>query len=178
MFDAEFSFLNMLTSAESTLKIDYMGDDKVADVISNAVRALESTYGCDFDKDVFSLRAENQLNADNLNVFLRDVKQVLAEMSFFNQLKLFHKNIAFNLSDINYLGSSKQLLMTHLRYLQDQAEQQLKHDDVIPPLTAALNNIPQCQPKRLFVIMLMFDRLGIQEGVAITAQLLYIGGLS
>lgn len=178
MFDAEFSFLNMLTSLESTLKIDYTGDDRVSDVLDNAVKALESFYACDFDKDVFSLRAENQLYADNLNMFLKDVKQCLAEMSLFNQLKLFHKNIAFNLSDINYLGSSKQLLLTSLRYLQDQAEQQRKREDVIKPLTAALNNVPQCQPKRLFVIMLMFDRLGIQEGVAITAQLLYIGGLS
>lgn len=178
MFDSEFSFLNMLTSFESTLRIDYTGDEKVADVINNAVKSLENYYNCDFDKDVFSLRAENQLNADKLNMFLRDVKQCLAEMSLFNQFKLFHKNIAFNLSDINYLGSNKQLLLTSLRYMQDQAEQQRKREETIEPLLVALNNVPQCQPKRLFVIMLMFDRLGIQEGVAITAQLLYIGGLS
>lgn len=178
MFDSEFSFMNMLTSFESTLKIDYTGDDKVSDVIDRAIKSLESTYGCDFDKDVFSLRAENQLQASNIDMFLRDVKQCLAEMSFFNQLKLFHKNIAFNLSDINYLGSSKQLLLTSLRYLQDQAEQVRKRDDIIGPLMAALNNVPQCQPKRLFVFLLMFDRLGIQEGVAIVAQLLYLGGLS
>lgn len=178
MFDSEFSFLRLLTSLESTLKIDYTGDDRVADIIQRAVQSLENTYGCTFDKDVFTLRAENQLQSDKLNLFMKDARQCLCELSFFCELKLFHKNIAFNLSDINYLGTDKRLILTSLRYLQDQAEQARKREEVTISFINALDTIPQCQPKRLFVIMLMFDRLGITEGVAIVAQLLYLGGLS
>lgn len=178
MFDSDISLVNLCTSFESTLKIDYSGEARVSEVIDRAVKSLENTYDCTFDKDVFTLRAENQLSAANLDLFLRDVKQCLAEMSLYCELKLFHKNVGFNLSDINYLGSSKQQLMTSLRYLQDQAEQQHKREDIIKPIMNALDNISQCQPKRLFVYLLVFDRLGIFEGVAIVAQLLYLGGLS
>ena len=177
MFDSEFSFLNLLTSFESVLKLDYNAEDRVEDIINRAIQSLESTYGCDFSKDVFTLRAENQLSADNLNIFLRDVRQCLAEMSLYTQLKLFHKNMPINLADINYLSTGKAALLTSLRYLQDKESQQRNHDELIQPLINALNNVPTCQPKRLFIYLLMFDRLGITEGVAIVAELLYLGGL-
>ena len=41
----------------------------------------------------------------------------------------------------------------------------------------ALNNVEMSQIKRLFIVMLVMEKLGIHEGVAACAQLLYIGGL-
>ena len=177
MFDTEVSLQNILTSIEGVLKIEYAEDIRVDEVINKAIERLENTYGTTFDKDVYTLQQENQLTADNINLFLRDVRACLEQLSFYISLKLHHKNFSITLADVNYLGYAKSQLLTALKYLQDCNLAKAHHEEVITPLYNTLNNISMCQVKRLFIDMLMLDRLGISEGVAIVAQLLYIGGL-
>ena len=52
-----------------------------------------------------------------------------------------------------------------------------KRCTLVPALVGALNNVEMSQIKRLFIVMLVMEKLGIYEGVAACAQLLYIGGL-
>lgn len=177
MFDSEVSLNNILVSFEGVLKIEYAPDQRVQDTIDNAVRHLESTYGTTFSKDIYTLQSENQLTADNLNLLLQDIKACLDQCAFFIQLKLYHKNVPFTLADVNYLGYAKAKLLTALRYLQDDDESKLHGKEVTKPLYNTLDNISMCTPKRLFVVMLLLDRLGVCEGVALLAQLLYMGGL-
>lgn len=177
MFDTECSLNNVLVGLEGVLKIEYTAESRVTDVIQKAIDRLENTYGTTFDKDVYSLQRENQLTADNINLFLRDIRTCLEQLSFFVELKLYHKNFGITLADVNYLGYAKKQLLTALRYLQDANLAKSHHDEVITPLYNTLDNISMCATKRLFVQMLMLDRLGISEGVAIVAQLLYMGGL-
>lgn len=177
MLDNQISLNNILVSFEGTLKIEHLEEARVEDCIRDAIARLEETYGTKLDKSVYALMDENQLTADNLNLFLRDIKACLEQMSLFIQLKLYHKNFAVTLADVNYLGYAKKSLLTALKYLQDATEYTRHRDDVITPLYNTLNNINMCSIKRMFVVMLMFDRLGIDEGVAIMAELLYLGGL-
>ncbi|MCM1215087.1 MAG: hypothetical protein NC548_11270 [Lachnospiraceae bacterium] len=177
MFDTDVSLSNILVSMEGVLKIEYTEDGRVEDTIQKAIERLENTYGTTFNTDVYTLQRENQLTADNINLFLRDIRVVLEQLSFFIGLKFFHKNFAITLSDVNYLGYAKSQLLTALQYLQDDKLAVAHHDEIIKPLYNTLNNISICATKRLFVNMLMLDRLGISEGVSVVAQLLYLGGL-
>lgn len=176
MYDAEVSLTNILVSFEGVLKIEYTAEERTSDIIDKAIERLESTYST-LDKDIYTLQSENQLAADKLNLLLRDIKAVLEQLSFFIQLKLFHKNVPFTLSDINYLGYAKTQLLTALKYLQDVDSYKQRHSDICKPLYNTLDNIGICTPKRLFVCLLMLERLGVTEGVSLIAQLLYMGGL-
>ena len=67
--------------------------------------------------------------------------------------------------------------MNVLKYCQDKKLFKQHKENIIQPLSNTLNNISMCTIKRLFIILLMFSELGIDEGVSIIAQLLYLGGL-
>jgi len=177
MFDNTISFNNILTSLESTLSIEMSSDMTVAETLDAATKRLENTYACTFDKDVYALQSESQLIADNINLLLKDVQQCLAMLSFYTNLKLYHMNMGITLSDVNYLGYSKEQLLTALRYLMYENEYKKHSAEIITPLFNTLNNIPMCSVKRMFIILLMLNKLGITEGVSIMAQLLYLGGL-
>lgn len=177
MFDNDLSINNVLISLEGVLQLEAVEEATISEVIESAVHRLENKFAVTFDRDVYALQSANQLTAESLSYFLKDMLQALSQLSMYNQLKIYHKNLTFTLSDINYLGYSREQLLTALRYLQDSTEYKKHHDDIVKPLYTALNNIPICSVKRLFIIMLMLDRLGVVEGVAIVAQLLYLGGL-
>ena len=179
MLNNSISLNEVLLSCESTLKLEYSADASVDETIKDAIDRLENTYQVTLDKSVFDIANESQLSADNINLFLRDVKQCLANLSLFFSLKLYHKDFDVFLADVSYLGYNKNQLLTALQYLQDKSFYKQHRDTIINPLANNLNtNVSMCTIKRLFIILLMFDKLGIPEGVSCVAQLLYIGGLA
>ena len=178
MFDSNVSLTQVLIGLEGTLCIEYSESLRVDEVLKDAIIRLEEKYGTTFDKDVYSLQEENQLSADKINQFLLNIKGGLEELAFFVSLKLYHKNLPITLAEVNYIGYSRQQLLVSLRYLQDVDEYKKHGKEIIVPLTNQLNNITACTVKRLFVVLLMLDKLGIVEGVSIVAQLLYLGGLT
>lgn len=177
MFDDGLSVQKVLISLEGVLQLEAVNESTVSEVIDAAVNRLENKFNITLDRDIYTLQRQNQLTADNIDVFLRDLIASISSLSLYNQLKLYHKNISFTLADVNYLGYSREQLLTALRYMQDKTEFKKHRDTIINPLYETLNNIPICSTKRLFIILLMLDRLGVTEGVAIVAQLLYLGGL-
>lgn len=177
MLNNNISINSILISLESTLMIEADPDLKVAEVIDASVKRLENRYGCTFDRDIYTLQGENQLVADNLSLLLKDVQQCLSQLALYISLKLFHKDLGLSLADINYIGYDKESLRTALRYLQDEDQYKKYATEVITPLYNSLNNVSMCSIKRLFIILLMCDKLGLSEGVAVVAQLLYLGGL-
>lgn len=177
MLDHNVSLANILAGIEGVLKLEYTEEAKVEEIIEAALSRLEDTFGFPFDKDVYTLQSESQLSADGVDSLLKEVTSCLEQMAFYIQLKLYHKNHSLTLADVNYLGYAKPQLLTALRYLQDAKEYKARREEIIKPLYNTLNNLNMCNNKRLFIIMLMLDRLGIGEGVAVYAQLLYLGGL-
>lgn len=175
MISDMLSLTSILINFEQVLKIEYseMSTEKI---IRSAKAKLENSFSVRFDKTVYELQAENRLVADTLNMFLDQVIDALRNMSLYIDECMFNSNVPINLADVNYLGFADEPLRTSLRYLQS-SRTYVQRDAIIPPLRAAVSNIEPCDIKRLFVIMFMLDELGIYEGAAVVAQLLYLGGL-
>lgn len=177
MFDSMVSINSVLLGLEAALRIEMDPSKKTKENVDAAIERLENAYVVQFDRDVFSLIEESQLMSDKLTIFLRDIQQALCMLSFYTDLKLFHKNIPITLSDTNYLGYAREQLLTALRYLQDSDESKKHSESILVPLEHALDNISMCSVKRLFITLLVLNRLGIKEGVACVARVLYLGGL-
>lgn len=177
MFDNIVSLNSVMLGLEAALRIEMDPNKKTKETVDAAIERLENAYVVTFDNDVFSLVEESQLMSDKLSIFLRDVQQALYSLSFYTELKLFHKNIPITLADTNYLGYARERLLTALQYLRDTDEYVKHADEIIESLGNALDNVPMCSVKRLCISMLTLHRLGIYEGVSCIATLLYTGGL-
>ena len=109
-------------------------------------------------------------------MFLQELAECLKQLTALTSISMFTKKPPINLADVNYLGFTSETLTTALKYLQDRVCYE-KRSTIVPALVGALNNVEMSQIKRLFIVMLVMEKLGIYEGVAACAQLLYIGGL-
>jgi len=175
MLSDMFSMQQVLLSFENTLRIEYTETD-VNQVIKAARQKLENAYQCKLDKPLYTVMAQNELAAENLNVFLQELSECFKQLTAIFSLSLFTSKPPINLADVNYLGFTSETLTTALKFLQSRVLYE-KREEIIPGLINALNNVEMSQIKRLLIIMLMMESLGIPEGVAACAQLLYLGGL-
>ena len=166
---------SILINFEQVLKIEY-NEMSAERIIRSAKAKLENTFSVRFDKNVYELQAENRLVAETLNMFLEQVVDALRDLSLFIDNCMFNSNIPINLKDVNYLGFAEESLRVGLRYLQN-SKTYVQREAIIIPLRAAVGNIEPCDIKRLFIILFMLDDLGIYEGAAVVAKLLYLGGL-
>lgn len=170
-----FTLQQVLLSFENTLRIEYTESD-VSRILKTAKQKLENAYQCRLEQSVYTIQAQNELVSENLNVFLQELAECLKQLTALTSVAMFTKKPPINLGDVNYLGFTSETLTTALKYLQDRVCYE-KRSTIIPAITSALNNVEMSQIKRLFIIMLALESLGLQEGVAACAQLLYIGGL-
>lgn len=176
MYDKNMSLNNIIVNFESVLSIEY-NEDSVDSIISKSIDILENKYNVTFNKSIYELQAENQLVADTLDKLLSELRVCIEKLSFYILLKFYHKNLTISLADVNYLSVGKVDLIKSLRYLMDVDSQKINKGNILPTLQLALNNIPICPIKRLFIILLVLDILGVDEGVAVITYLLYLGGL-
>lgn len=164
-----------LQQFETALKIEYQEKD-ATQVINNAINGLESAYKIRFDKDIYTLQAENQMVGDTVSLLLTQIQEACKSLALYIDVNMFNRSIGISLASVNYLGFSRFELMQGLRYLQD-CDLYKQREGIIGPLTMALTNIDINSIKRLCIILLVLERLGVAEGVAIVAQILYLGGL-
>lgn len=165
----------ILLSFESTLKIEY-NERETRRVIDSAITRIESAQGIKIDDDIYALQARNMLAADSINMLLSQIMECLKSLSLYIDISMFTRTIGISLADVNYLGFARAELKTAMQYLQDK-EHYEKRSTFIPPITAAVSNIDMCTIKRLFVILLVLEKLGVSVGVSVVARLLYLGGL-
>lgn len=171
-----FTLQQCLLSFENALRIEYT-ENEVGKIIHVAKNKLENAYGCKLDKSVYTVQASNELVSENLDVLISEVSECLKYITALTSIALFTKKPPINLADVNYLGFTSETLTTALKYLQDRVLYE-KRDTLVPAITSALNNVEISQIKRLFIIMLVMEDLGLVEGVSACAQLLYLGGLA
>lgn len=166
----------LCTSFEGVLKLEYGQDTKTQECLDNAIRSLENAYGITIDKDIYSLQAENSLVSQQLDVLLQSLTECMKTMALYTSLGIFRHNIALSLGDSNYLGFARERLIIILKYFQD-IDLYPNRVQAVASIKEALNTIPINHVKRLFMILLMLERLGVSEGAAIVAQLLRMGGI-
>lgn len=176
MIIESLSLTQTITSLESVLKIEYSNEAKVDEIIKDAIKRLENANGITIDKDIYSLQAENQLATNVLDRFVLDVTECLKQLSLYICLQTFNHSVGFTLADVNYLGTARAKLLAGLKYLLDKNFYP-RRADIINMIAGTLDSVPLNKIKRLFVALLLLEKLGITEGVAIVAQLLYMGGI-
>ena len=175
MLSDMFTLQQVLLSFENTLRIERNEND-VSRIIKTAKQNIERAYACNLNKPVYVVQASSDIAADSLDVFLQELSECFKQLAALISISAFTKKPPINLAVVNYLGFTAETLTTALKYLQDRVYYE-KRSTVIPAITNALNNVEISQIKRLFIVMLVLEDLGISEGVAACAQLLFMGGL-
>lgn len=175
MMKDNISLDSILYTFESVLKIEYL-EHSTEKVIASAVASLEEAYNVRMDKDLYTLQAENQALGDTLSILLMQITDCCKTMSFYTVLCTFNRSIGISLADVAYFGFAKDTLMNSLKYLEDK-DLYTQRDIIVRPLTVAMTNVDMCSIKRCVIIMLVLEKLGVAEGVAVMAQYLYLGGL-
>lgn len=170
------AIVNLCTSFEGVLHLEYSESTKTEECLNAAIKALENDYNITIDKDIYTLQAENSLVSKQIDMLLQSITECMKSTALFILLGTFHHSVSLSLSSANYLGLSRDRLLTALKYLQDK-DTYTKRSQSIGMISDALNTVPVCHTKRFFMILLMLEKLGISEGVSIIAQLLYLGGI-
>lgn len=158
---------------ETVLKIEYDEPD-TKKVIQNAIRKLETAYGMRIEgKTLYDLQSENINLADNIQNLLQQILECTKTVSFLFQNGMYHHSIPITLSSVKYLGLGKVALQTILRYFQNEDEYYLSKN-TIPQLVLGLDGVDMCTVKKIFIILLVLDQLGIAESVSVLAAVLIL----
>ena len=176
MLSDNFKLDSVLVQFESILSIEYTKDkaQSFAEILAHSKSELESRYQCVLDKPVYTIQAENPLVAGNLAHLEQGLVNCMQQISTLVVLSMFTKNPHFKLADVSYLGFTSETLTLALKYFTDKIQYE-KRSTLIPSLIDGVNRLEVGTVKRLFVIMLVLEDLGISEAVAACAQLLYEG---
>ena len=175
---SDISLSDTLVGIEGVLKLDYSTQRNVEFTIKQAKKEIENAYGLTLDKPVYEIQIENQLSATNVDKFIDSLTIALQRLSLYTAIVFYTKKVPFALADVNFLGFARHNLITSLKYLLDDDLYSKERENIIPPLYSALDNVTVGFVKRLFVILLMLDNLGIYDGAAVVVQLLYLGGIN
>lgn len=175
VFD-NLTMTQICTSFEGVLKLEYTDNMRTEECLDNAIKALENSYSIKIDKDIYSLQAENSLVSQQLDVLLQSITECMKTTALYITLSAYNHSVGISLADANYLGCARERLLTGLKYFQDK-DLYPKRAQTVATISEALNTIPVNHVKRLFMILLILEKLGISEGVAIVAQLLWLGGI-
>lgn len=165
-----------LLAYEAVLRIEYT-ERETEMVINSAIRRLENVNGVKLAGTTLDAVAKTNTHvAGIIESLLKHILECSKSTSFIFMCGMFNHNLPITLSSVKYLGLGKEALQLMLRYFQNVDEYAITQDTV-PQIVAGLDGISMGVTKRLFIIMLVLDRLGVREGVAIIAQLLYYGTL-
>lgn len=172
----KYSLQDALLAMESALSISYDAGS-VEEIIKDAHAHVEKFCNVRLDTDIYTVQAQNAFAASPIEALLDRIAAGSERIAFISSISLYTKKPPISLADVNYLGYTAETLLSALRHLQDRILY-ARRESIVRSITSALNNVELCQVKRLAIIMLVLEDLGIPEAVAICAQLLFIGGIS
>lgn len=167
---------SVVLSFETVLKVEYE-ENNTKRIIDNSIRKLENSYGMRIQgKSLYDLEAENTNLADTIHNLLSQILECTKSMAFMFQSGMFQHDVPVSLGTVKYLGLGKEALQTILRYFQNMDEYYLAASSV-SQIMLGLDGIDMSIVKRMFIVMLVLDELGVKEAVAIIAQYMYYGSV-
>lgn len=167
---------DIIIGFESVLKIEYRDAESDAGrILLSSRQKLENAFQIQINDNIYALQNETMVR-DSVQSFLAQVTECVKQMSLLTSISLFDRKFAVNLFEVNYLGFAKENMLNALKYLQDETLYE-KRDTFIPTLTRGVSRVEASRIKRLLIVMLMLEDLGIKEGVAIIASYLYMGAI-
>ncbi len=167
-----------LTKCEAALMLEYTKEtvDDWRLIIKKAKENLENRLQCKLTEPLYTIQAKNALVSQSIDVALNGMAAGIELLSALYVMSIYLKSAKdFDLADVNYLGNDRGRLATGFKMLADRVFYPQAHDEMMAAIKANLNNVTMTQLKRLLLVMIMFDELGITEGVAACANLLYLG---
>lgn len=168
------SLKEVLLGFENVLRIEYKDKD-VENIIKRSKQAIENSYQIQLGSDIFDMESDrSRVIGEALDTFLAQLTECIKSMSLIVSLTLFDKRKDMTLKDVNYLGFNDLQLKTALRYLQDDVLYE-KRDSFLSTLTRQTSNLAMNDIKRILTIILVLEKLGVKEGVAVLVQYLYLG---
>ena len=145
-------------------------------IIKRAKENLENRLQCKLTESVYTLQAKNALVSQSIDAVLNGVSAGIELLATLYAMSIYLKDRKnFDMADVNYLGQDRGRLATGFKMLADRVYSRQAHDEMMAAIKSQLNNMTMNQLKRLLLVMIMFDELGIDEGVATCANLLYLG---
>lgn len=178
MLSDRYTLQAALTKCEASLMLEYQ-QDSVDDwqlIIKRAKQNLENRLQCKITEPLYSIQAKNVLVSQSIDIALNGMAAGVELLSTLYVMSIYLKDVKdFNLADANYLGNNRVSLATGFKMLADRVYSRQAHDEVFAAIKSQLNNMAMTQLKRLLLVMIMFDELGIDEGVAACANILYLG---
>ena len=173
MLRYKLSLVNILMGFENALKIDYQDSD-VEKIVKNSRQRLENLYGIKLSGDIYEDQINTRLTGDRIDLLLTRVLEQMKSLALFISISLFDKRYGESLRDFNYMGFNEEELKEALKYLQDEVLYE-KRNAFFHQIVKSTSNMEISDTKRLLVIMIVLEHLGIKEGVALIAQYLYLG---
>jgi hypothetical protein len=168
MFPAE----SVIRGCEQTLYIEH-NEREVQRIIGAAINSIENTFGLPFTKPVYELVKDPTFSSASLESFLQAIAEQLKAVSFLISLTCHDRRFSFHMRDHSYLGFSEKECLAALRHLQD-AELFAERHSFYEVFIRAADRLPSCEVKRWLIILGMFEKLGVPEGVSFVAQYLYL----
>ncbi len=174
MLRETISLKDILIGFESTLKVDHREKD-ITKLKLLTKQKLENSFQVKFVGSLYDMQASNRLVGDSLSILLAQLTENMKSLALLLSVALFDKRYGETLRDVNYLGFAPDNLLSALKYLQDETLYEHRKE-FFGSLTLSLNNLEMCDIKRLLIIAVVLEDLGVREGVALIAQYLYLGG--
>jgi hypothetical protein len=165
---------DILIGLENALKIEYKEKD-VERIKSAARQRLEAAFQVRIVGSIYETQASNRLVGDNLSILLASVMEGMKSLALLLSVTMFDRKLGMTVRDINYIGFAKENLQAALKFLQDEVLYETR-DSFFPQIVQATGHVEMSTIKRLLVIMIVMEDLGIKEGVGLIAQYLYLGG--
>lgn len=175
MYREYLTLEDVCSEFEDALKINYKSR-MVEAIITDTKADLKATFHVEMDKPLHELLAESSFLENDLNTLSVSIESALKDLSFLLALSLYDSRYPETVEDKDYLGFAKDVFLGSLKKIQ-RADLYKESDVIIPALKRATDKIDMCLIKRLLIIMFVLYELGVDEGVCIIAQYLYIGGL-
>lgn len=175
MIKESLNLPDILLGLENALKIEY--NEKDAEKIKFKSRQrLEAAFQVRIVGSIYETQATNRLVGDNLSLLLANVTENLKSLALLLSVAMFDRKLGMTVRDVNYLGFAKQDLQAALKYLQNEVLYESR-TSFFPRLTQQVSYVEMSSIKRLLVIMIVMEDLGIKEGVSLISQYLYLGSM-
>lgn len=176
MIREHLSLNDILIGFENSLKIEYKEKD-IDKIRVTTKQRLESTFQVMIVSSIYETQASNRVVGDNLSILMSQLTENMKSLALLLSISMFDKRFGETLKNVNYLGFAKSELLTCLKYLQDEVLYD-KRSSFFSTLVRGAGLIEMCSIKRLLVIMVILEDLGVKEGVSLIAQYLYTGAVS
>lgn len=108
-------------------------------------------------------------------LFLENIGAFHAKLAGYLSCIIYNTNITIKPINVNFLGFDEKKFLSPLKRLQSRKKIPSALVD-LESIKNKLGSIPNCDEKRMFLLMIIAHELGFDELMSVIAQIMYLGG--